>query len=429
MSRAVVIGASIAGLLAARVLSERFEVTLIDRDELPDQPRPRRGVPQDRHIHVLLSRGREAMEDLLPGLSDDLVARTDGYADVQNDVHWYNDGQLLHPAPSGILALGASRLLLEDLIRRRVLALPNITLRPGREATGLILDGGRVAGVETFGRRERDTATLDADLVVDAAGRGSRTPAWLARLGYPAVPQSEIKVDITYLTRRYRRDPAAAQEVLGVANLAYPGQLHGGGIAVEEDTIALGLQGMLGVVPPADDAGMAEFVAGMASPAFGELIRTGDPVGEPVAMRYPASVRRHYERVRRLPEGHLVLGDALCTFNPIYGQGMTIAALEAVLLRRLLDAGTAGLPRRFFRAAAKLLGPAWSISAGNDLRFPQVPGRRPLSGRLVNRYLGRYHRAATTDPVLGTAFIRVANLIDPPHALLAPRLVLRVLRA
>jgi hypothetical protein len=213
-----------------------------------------------------------------------------------------------------------------------------------------------------------------------------------------------------------------------VANLAYPGQLHGGGIAVEEDRIALGLQGMLGVVPPSDDAGMLAFVQSMASPAFAELIRTGDPVGEPVLMRYPASVRRHYERVRRLPEGHLVLGDALCTFNPIYGQGMTIAALQAVLLRRLLADGTDRLPRRFFRAAAKVLDAPWSVSAGNDLRFPQVPGRRPLAGRLVNAYLARYHRAATADPRLGTAFIRVANLLDPPHALLAPRLVLRVLR-
>jgi 2-polyprenyl-6-methoxyphenol hydroxylase-like FAD-dependent oxidoreductase len=173
---------------------------------------------------------------------------------------------------------------------------------------------------------------------------------------------------------------------------------------------------------------MAAFVATMASPAFGELVRTGDPVGEPVSMRYPASVRRHYERARRLPEGHLVLGDALCTFNPIYGQGMTIAALEAGLLRRLLDGGTAGLPRRFFRAAARLLDSPWSISAGNDLRFPGVEGRRPPAGRLLNGYLARYHRAATADPALGTAFIRVANLLDPPAALLAPRLVLRVLR-
>jgi 2-polyprenyl-6-methoxyphenol hydroxylase-like FAD-dependent oxidoreductase len=173
---------------------------------------------------------------------------------------------------------------------------------------------------------------------------------------------------------------------------------------------------------------MAAFAETLSAPQIGALLRTARPVDPPARMRFPASVRRRYERLRRLPEGHLVFGDGLCSFNPIYGQGITVAALEALLLRRLLADCGDGLARRFYRGAARLIDAPWQISVGTDLRFPEVTGRRTLRVRLVNAYLARLHAAATTDPDLGAAFLRVVNLVDPPTRLLTPGRVLRVLR-
>jgi 2-polyprenyl-6-methoxyphenol hydroxylase-like FAD-dependent oxidoreductase len=427
---AVVIGAGLGGLLAARVLSERYpEVSIVDRDMLPDGPASRRGVPQDRQLHVLLARGREAFDELFPGLSGELNALGAPLVDLQDQVHWYNDGYRMRRAPSRLVAVGISRPLLEHQVRCRVAGLSPVEFVGPAEVTDVIAspDGRRITGVRVWsGGRER---TLTADLVVDAGGRASRTPVWLERLGYPGPVEEEVRVGITYVTRVYRREPHHLEGLLGALNNAVPGVARTGIVAAQEDgQFAVALSGMLGEEPPTDDEGMAAFADRLAGPQIAEVIRSAVPLGEPVRMRFPASRRRRYERLRRFPDGYLVMADALCSFNPIYGQGMTVAAMEALLLRRLLGEGIDDLARRFFRGAARLIEAPWSIAVGTDLRFPDVPGRRTPRVRLVNAYVHRLHAAATTDPVLGEAFLRVINLVDPPTRLLAPGIVLRVLR-
>jgi 2-polyprenyl-6-methoxyphenol hydroxylase-like FAD-dependent oxidoreductase len=185
---------------------------------------------------------------------------------------------------------------------------------------------------------------------------------------------------------------------------------------------------VLGEEPPTDDAGMLAFADTLPAPQIGALLRGAQPLGAPAKMRFPASVRRRYERLRRFPAGYLVVADALCSFNPVYGQGITVAALEALLLRRLLARGPDRLARPFFRRAARVIDGPWAISSGSDLRFPAVTGPRPARVRLVNAYLPRLHAAATRDPTLGAAFLRVLNLVDPPARLLAPSVLGRVLR-
>ncbi|GGQ35444.1 FAD-binding monooxygenase [Streptosporangium pseudovulgare] len=432
---AVVIGASIGGLLAARALSETHaEVTVVDRDLLPEEAASRRGVPQGRQLHVLLARGREAFDELFPGLTEELAAMGAPLIDLQEQVHWYNDGYRMRRVPSPLVAFGISRPLLEHVVRARVAALPGVNLVAGCEVTSLVAapGSGRVTGVRVR-PRAGDTASaaesvIHADLVVDAGGRGSRSPVWLQELGYAPAAQEQVRVGITYVTRTYRREPHHLGGLLGAFTNATPELPRAGIVAAQENgTFAVVLSGMLGEEPPTDDEGMARYAATLTAPQIAEVVRSAVPLSAPVRMRYPASVRRRYERLRRFPDGYLVMADALCSFNPVYGQGMTVAALEALLLRRLLTRGADGLARRFFRGAARIIDAPWSISVGTDLRFPGVEGRRTATVRFVNAYVNRVHAAATTDPVVGAAFLRVLNLIDAPARLLAPTVALRIL--
>lgn len=426
---AVVIGGSVGGLLAARVLSDRYDrVVILDRDALPAVATARRGVPQGRQLHVLLSRGKEALDELLPGLSADLNGRGAPLVDLHGDVHWYNDGQRMRRAPSPLIAVGMSRPLLEDALRARVSALPGVELRSRVEVLGLTAEDGRITGVRLLAPGGAEQA-LAADLVVDASGRGSRTPIWLEQLGYPRPEEEQVRVGVTYVTRSYRREPQHLEGLSGALTNAVPGAPRAGIVAAQEDgRYAVALSGMLGEEPPTDDEGMAAFADSLAAPQVAEVVRTAQPDGPPAKMRFPVSTRRRYERLRRFPDGYLVIADALCSFNPIYGQGMTVAALEALLLRRLLATESDQLARRFFAGAAKVIDGPWSIAVGTDLRFPEVAGRRTPKVRFVNAYVHRLHVAAKADPVLGAAFLRVLNLVDPPTRLLKPGIVLRVLR-
>jgi 2-polyprenyl-6-methoxyphenol hydroxylase-like FAD-dependent oxidoreductase len=430
---AVVIGASMGGLLAARVLSETYaHVSLIDRDLLPEVADHRRGVPQGRQLHVLLARGREVLEELFPGLTEELVGLGVPLIDLHDHVDWVNNGHPMLKAPSALMAFGISRPLLEHVVRARVAALPGVSLTSGCDVAGLIAtpDARRITGVRVRGRHEgaveRD---VSADFVVDTSGRGSHTPVWLAELGYERVAQERVDVAITYVTQIYRREPHHLGGLHGALTNPVPGLPRAAVVAAQEnDRFAVVLMGMLGEAPPTGQEEMAKFAGTLAGPHAAEIITGAAPIGDPATMRFPASQRRRYERMRRFPDGLLVMADAICSFNPIYGQGMTVAALEALLLRDLIHDGTDGLARRFFRRAARIVDHPWAISVGTDLRFPEIQGRRTLQVRFVNAYLARLYPAATTDPVLGAAFLRVINLIDPPTRLLAPNIALRVLR-
>jgi hypothetical protein len=251
----------------------------------------------------------------------------------------------------------------------------------------------------------------------------------LTALGYPAAREEQIAIDVTYVTRTFERDPRHLDGLLGALTNAVPGRPRTGIVAAQEDgRVAVALSGVLGEQPPLDDAGFQRFADSLGVPLISQLVREATPIGEPARMRYPASVRRRYERLRRFPLGYLVFGDAVCSFNPIYGQGMTVAVTEGLLLRSLLTGDRDRLWRRFFRGAGRLIDGPWSIAVGADLRFPEVHGPRTMQVRLVNAYVHRLHAAARTDPVLGTAFLRVLNLVDPPHRLLRPAIVRRVLR-
>lgn len=428
--RAVVIGASIGGLLAARVLADHYrEVAVLDRDRFGPFGEYRKGVQQARHAHGLLAGGQRAMEELLPGLTAALEGRGAVPGDLQARAIWVNEGHQLTRTPTGLRAILTSRLLIEDEIRDRVTAVPNVVVHERADALGLGFDaGGRVRGVRVAWRDDDGrTELLDADLVVDASGRGSRTPAWLQAAGYPQPRVDEIVVGLTYTTREFvRTEPD--DELDNIIIAATVDRPRAGVMLAQPDSrwvVTIG--GYLGDAAPADLDGFRAFAETLPSPALGKALVGLTPVGEPRSFKYHASSWRRYDRMRTFPEGLLVFGDAICSFNPIFGQGMTVAAREALALQRCLEAGNdARLARRFFAAAAREIAIPWEIAASSDLRMPAVRGRRTLKIRLTNRYLPYYFRAAEDDDALGLAFLSVVNLLARPESLLAPARLVRV---
>jgi hypothetical protein len=250
------------------------------------------------------------------------------------------------------------------------------------------------------------------------------------QLGYPAPPEERVEIGLKYVSRAYRLRPDALGSDKGIVTGATPDHPRGGVLAAFEGGRHLvSLFGMHGDHPPTDPAGFEAFAADLLFPDIIEALQGAEALGDPVAFHVPASIRRRYERLTRFPQRLLVLGDAVCAFDPVYGQGMTVAALEALGLRRLLQRDDAPDARRYFREMARIVDSPWTIAVGGDLAFPQVSGRRTVKVRMVNAYLARLHAAAATDPTLAVAFVRVAGLIDRPESLLRPDRVARVLRA
>lgn len=436
--RALVLGASMAGLLAARVLSERFgEVLLLERDELPDAAVARKGVPQATHAHGLLARGREIIESLCPGFTAALQADGAESGDIQARAPFFVGGQRFAHGHSGHFGIAASRPAIEAELRRRVLALPGVSALTGVDIVAPAFDPAqrRVTGVHVARRAAGGSEqTLTADLVVDCNGRGSRSPTWLQGWGFDAAPEERVQVGIGYATAYFRREPEPDERPLVAICPATPqSPLPGAMIAQEPlaDGVArwvVSLGGYAGDHPPASLDAMRERVQRMGCPELLRVVRDADPIGTPTRYNFPASQRRRYERLARFPERYLVLGDALASFNPIYGQGMTVAACEAVALRDALAKHglQPALARRFFAAAAKVIDVPWQLAVGADLAIPSVPGPRTAPVRFINAYIARVFRAAPHDAKVACAFMKVAHLVAPPPSLFAPGIVARV---
>lgn len=429
---AVVLGASIGGLLAARVLSESYaKVTIFDRDELPTTAVDRKGVPQGEHSHGLLARGRQVLEGLFPGFTLALTTRGAIPVDIQNDCVWINDGRRIPRVESDLRGLCVSRPTLESYVRGRVTALPNVEIKPRHEALGLLTsaDRGTVTGVRVMAVGTTEELELAAELVVDATGRGNRGPTWLAEIGYDKPAEELVNPGTVYMSRDYARTPGDADFAAIIMSPSPEAPRGGVAIAADGDRWMVTLLGIGDQAPPADPDGYLEFTKSLPSMELYDLLSKAEPLCEPKKLRLPTSVRRRYEHAARLPEGFIAFADAICSFNPAYGQGMTVAAVEAVVLRECLADGRKGLPKRFFAEAAKVIDVPWDIAVGADLRYPEVVGLRTGKVKFLNNYVGKLHIAAEKHAVVGHRFLSVANLMAPPQNLFAPGIVARVLWA
>jgi 2-polyprenyl-6-methoxyphenol hydroxylase-like FAD-dependent oxidoreductase len=335
--------------------------------------------------------------------------------------------------PVGVSALLLSRPLLEGRIRERVAAVANVDLVDRCDVLGLLAAerGDRVAGVRVVRRAARSAEeVVRADLVVAASGRGGRVPGWLAAAGWQRPAEERLETDLGYASRHLRlRDGALGDDKLVLIG-ARPNLPRTLALSRQEDDRWLLTLGGFGAAhrPPADGPGQLAFAASVAPPDVVAAIREADVLDDTVTYRFAGNLRRRYDRLRRLPAGLLVVGDAVCSFNPIYGQGMTVAAIEATALRRCLQDGERDLARRFFRAASPAIGHAWDMATGADLAMPWMAGPRSRRVRAVNAYMGRLLAAAERDPVVARAFMHVTGMLAAPPSLLRPALALRVLR-
>jgi 2-polyprenyl-6-methoxyphenol hydroxylase-like FAD-dependent oxidoreductase len=444
---AVVLGAGLAGLVAARVLADHFtRVTVIERDRLPAGPAPRAGVPQSHHIHILLAQGMALLDRLFPGLEGELLAAGAVTIDFPGDALWLSPAGWSQRFRPGLRLVSCSRPLLEWTVRRRLAASSAVAFLEGHEATGLTVDNDQTAvtGVRLRARPTPPTAAaadpaLPATLVVDASGRNSRTPEWLRTLGYPAPPETTINPFLGYATRAYARPKGAmaAWRLLYVQAKPPDTGRMGLLLPVEGDRWLVGLAGAGGDYPPTDEAGFLQFAGSLRSRIIHDAIRHARPLSPIHGYRQTDNRWRHYEQTRRWPERLVVLGDAACTFNPIYGQGLTMAALAGVTLQRCLQAHRrpqapdelAGLARRAHHALAHTTATVWLLATGEDLRYPTTEGARPtLRTRLMHRYISRLGPVATVNRTVNAAFLEVANLVRPPTALFRPSVLLPTLR-
>lgn len=431
-NHAIVIGASISGLLAARVLSAHFDrVTVYDRDTLPLSVENRRAVPQGNHGHGLLASGLRGLTTLFPSIDRDLLEGGAVPGDVVGNVRWFQHGHYKARFQSGLDGVLMSRPLLEVAIRRRVQQLPNVRIVDNTKVTGLLAEGGRVNGVRVQHLGEAPSSVV-GDLVIEAGGRGSHSPEWLQELGFGRPEVEEVNVGIGYTTRLYRRLPSDLNGDLGALLAPRPPKEKRIGFmfAMEGDRWIVTLGGWLGNHAPRDPDGFLEFARSLVRPDIYDVIKHAEPLTHAVTYSFPSNLRRRYERFTKFPGNYLVMGDALCSFNPLYGQGMSVATLEALALRECLEhaASIHGVWQPFFKEAGKIIDGPWMIAAGSDFAFEGVTGPEPRGTRLVNWYLDRVHKAAATDRHVCKAFFEVANLLAPAPSLFKPSIMARVWR-
>jgi 2-polyprenyl-6-methoxyphenol hydroxylase-like FAD-dependent oxidoreductase len=426
---AIVIGASIGGLCAARVLSDFYDrVTVYERDELPDGPANRPAVPQGRHVHLLMARGAQEFDTLFPGLLDDMVA--DGVPILENRpdcIHFGAAGHVLGTATTlrdEFTAYVPSRPHLEWQIRRRVVKIPNVEITHAavaeprfdatkRRVTGVLLD---------------TDDGLDADFVVDATGRGTRLPVWLAQWGFERPSEDTVDVGIAYATQQVRVPDGLLAEKVVVAGASNEQPVGLGMLFYEDGNWGVTTFGVGKVEPPQNFAQICNVADEILPAHVAAALRRGEPLGEMAFHKYPSSRWRRYDELKSFPAGIIPFGDAVVSFNPTYGQGMTMTSLQAGHLRRALEAPNADVPREFHRATAKTTFPVWQMNAIGDLTLHRASGPMPRwygpVGNLFDQFLG----AAETDPVLAEWFLRRFSLLDSLYMVPSARLVGRTIR-
>jgi 2-polyprenyl-6-methoxyphenol hydroxylase-like FAD-dependent oxidoreductase len=431
-----------AGLAAAGALAPRFaSVTLYERDPAPE-PGPRKGIPQGHHAHILLKSGEIALEALFPGLVRELAARGSHRVNFGLDLPWSHHGswRVRYDSPD-LVILMQSRPFLESIVRERLAGLGNVAFRYETAAAGIEIKkgegkNGRATGVRIRSAGSEEETVEPADLIVDATGRGSQLPRVLASHGYGTPREKRLPIDLVYASRMYRipaRIPSESERPWK-ALLTYPTppiDANAGLIfPLEEDRWMVTLVGYRDGAPPSDEAGWLDFARKIPEPILYEAIRDAEPLSEIRTFHFPYARWTRYETLGRFPAGLLPIGDSVCSFDPVYGQGMSVSALEARALGDYLDRDRhAADPRPFLRRQARIVSAPWLLATSEDLRYPHLAGHRPFWMPLLQLYTKQVFRLATTRPADYDRLLRVLHLVDRPASLFHPATMLRVAAA
>jgi 2-polyprenyl-6-methoxyphenol hydroxylase-like FAD-dependent oxidoreductase len=445
-SHAIIIGGSLAGMLAARVLVDRFDrVTIIERDFYPEKPLPRPGIPQSRHLHILLSQGKIILEKLFPGLQDELVTFGAPKLDPKS-ISWFSPAgwaPLFSPDPNDLIMF--SRSLLDWVILRRLAAINNLHFLEGGTVTGLLakVDRPQISGVSVRLRDRENSSNireenLYADLVVDASGKVSQMPKWLKQIGYLPPPETVINAFVGYATRIYECNDRLLDKSAIFAGSAAPFRTRGGAIfPIEGNRWLVGLVGCDRDYPPADEAGFLEFARSLPIGMIYDAIKDAEPLCSITSYRGTENRMRHYDRLSKYPDNLVIVGHAVCAFNPIYGQGMTVAGLDAMLLNDCLQKQKQRYPegdltdfgRQFQKKLAKLHEVPWMFAISQDSRYPGSQGAKPDFGtRLIIEYMELVLKALIDDAKVCQAFLEVVHMIRPPSTLFHPKIAVKAIK-
>ncbi|AYF31943.1 enterotoxin [Micromonospora tulbaghiae] len=432
---AVVLGASLAGVLAAAVLARRYAaVTVVDRDELPPEPQPRTGLPQARHVHQLWSSGGRAIDQILPGMTAQLFAAGAKCIGIPRQHVSLTAFGWQHRFPESQHMISCGRPLLDFLVRQRVLADERITLRAGVQAVGVTGDARRVTGALLRSVADGSTSELPADLVVDTTGRASAMRRWLAELGAGEVTEDVVDSGITYATRTFRVPDWAGDDFPGVSIHAdhrdgQPGR-NGQLLPIDGNRWIVTLSGTRGGEPPAGDDEFVQFAGSLRHPIIAELVAAAEPLTSVQRSRSTANRRLYYELVPDWPAGLVLLGDAVAAFNPVYGHGMVAAARSAGVLESELRLGgaPAEFARRVMRGVAAVVDEPWALATSQDICFPncRTVSRDPRLTRFAGmrqNFADLVGATATRQPVVSAAVVEVTTLSSSADCLGSPDVV------
>lgn len=440
---AIVIGSSIAGLTAARILADHFErVTLIERDRMPDRPEFRKGVPQGRHAHILLLRGQMILEQLFPGLVQELLDEGAVPVNMGRDVEWHAMGRLRPRYDSTLQPNACSRPLLEGSIYQRLATFANVTFIQETDVLGLCVNeaGTHVTGVqfrerkgESNGANGQGSQTLQADLVVDASGRDSRAPQWLESLGYPTPQETTVNAFPGYATRFYECPAEQRDWKLIYVQPHAPDQPRGAIVVpMEGNRWQVTLIGMAGDYPPTDEDGFLLFARSLPTHKIYDAIKGATPLSDIYGYRRAENRLRHYDNLPSYLENFVVFGDAVYALNPVYGQGMSVAALGGMALDQCLREQDAthltGMAERFQKVLGEVIALPWQMATGEDQRWATSEGSEQLDpGTLMmQRYLDQVQLVTMQNPAVTEAFYLVQQMIEPPTLFFRPDIVLQV---
>jgi 2-polyprenyl-6-methoxyphenol hydroxylase-like FAD-dependent oxidoreductase len=438
---AIVIGGSMAGVCAARELCKYFDkVTVIDRDAYPIGAHERPGVPQSRHVHALLLRGRLELDRLFPGFERTMLERG------ALEINFGRDFAALRPEgwserrPNSITTLFASRVLIESTARELLRRHTNVELVERAEAVGFetVSNGApRVTGVKVNPRDAGAPYTLSADLIVDASGRSSKCPAWIEAMGLRMPEETVVDSHTGYASRWYKVFPERRPadwwwKGIWIDPIAKNFSSAGVLFPVENNRMIVTMAGIGGHYPPSDEDGFTAQLARLRSPIIAQEAALAEPMSGVYSYRQMANRWRHYEKWNARLDGFVALGDCVCAFNPVYGQGMTSGALSSIILGEMLAKNGAAdpeLPRKFFAAQAKFQAEPWGLATGADFRIAGTEGARPFISRLLDPVMRRMFEVQSDDPQIGELLGEVINMVKPPSELFKPAMMARIARA
>ena len=430
--RAVIVGASIAGLMAATAIAPHVdEVTILEKDQLPDGPDPHQGAPQGHHAHILLKAGEQAIERLFPGIREELIVQGSHYLDFGKEIAWKHHGYWKTKLQEPFFLLMQSRPFLEWMIRKRVLQLSNVRIQEETKVIGISYHDGQtqISHVE-IEEKKGASSLLACDVLIDATGAASLSSKWLKQADLPSPKESRIHVDLAYASRKFvskepiSPDHKAAVIYFGQANPTATGLVF----STEKEEVIVSLGGY-GTHPPKDESAFLQYAKNLDSPEVYDLIKHLEPASPIRRYKFPYQRRKHYESLKQMPQNLLVIGDAFCRFDPIFGQGISVAAMEAVALQKLFTKNRPhNLARAFHRKAANIVRIPWLLSASEGFRMAHTTGKKPIPVglNLLHWYLGHIFALSAHDAHIYRRFVEVFNLVKHPVFLFSPRILFRV---